>query len=197
MPYTKLNRRVMMHWIYEPWPWYIGGLFIATTLILLLFMGKTFGFSSNLRTMCSMMGAGKTCDFFCFNWKAQTWNLLFLVGTILGGFIAYHFLSVDAAAVPLGENTIQKLNELGFESAGKTYVPTELYGDDAFSSIKTILLLLVAGFFVGFGSRYAGGCTSGHAISGLSNFQLPSLIAVIGFFIGGLIMVHLIFPFLF
>ncbi len=186
-----------MHWIYEPWPWYIGGLFIAATLILLLLMGKTFGFSSNLRTMCTLMGAGKTCDFFCFNWKAQTWNLLFLVGTILGGFIAYHFLSVDAAAIPLGDTTIAKLNDLGFESAGKAYVPTELFGEGAFSSLKTIGLLLVAGFFVGFGSRYAGGCTSGHAISGLSNFQLPSLIAVIGFFIGGLIMVHLIFPFLF
>lgn len=186
-----------MHWIYEPWPWYIGGIFIATTLVLLLFMGKTFGFSSNLRTMCSMMGAGKTCDFFCFNWKAQTWNLLFLVGTILGGFIAYHYLSVDAAAIPLAENTLHKLQELGFDSAGKAYVPTELFGEEAFSSVKTILLLLVAGFFVGFGSRYAGGCTSGHAITGLSNFQLPSLIAVIGFFIGGLIMVHLIFPLLF
>ncbi|MDM1044048.1 YeeE/YedE family protein [Myroides sp. 1354] len=186
-----------MHWIYEPWPWYMGGIFIATTLVLLLLMGKTFGFSSNLRTMCSMMGAGKTCDFFCFNWKAQTWNLLFLIGTILGGFIAYHFLSVNGAAIPLGESTIQKLNELGIESAGQAYVPTELFGEEAFSSIKTILLLLIAGFFVGFGSRYAGGCTSGHAITGLSNFQLPSLIAVIGFFIGGLIMVHLIFPLIF
>jgi len=186
-----------MHWIYEPWPWYIGGIFIATTLVLLLFMGKTFGFSSNLRTICSMMGAGKTCDFFCFNWKSQTWNLLFLIGTILGGFIAYHYLSVDDAAIPLSEKTLLKLQELGFDSAGKAYVPTELFGPDAFSSAKSILLLLVAGFFVGFGSRYAGGCTSGHAITGLSNFQLPSLLAVIGFFIGGLIMVHLIFPFLF
>ena len=187
----------MMHWIYEPWPWYIGGIFIATTLVLLLFMGKTFGFSSNLRTMCSMMGAGKTCDFFCFNWKAQTWNLLFLVGTILGGYIAYHFLSADSAAIPLGETTIEKLNTLGFESAGKTYLPTELYGTTSLWSFKTIALLVLAGFFVGFGSRYAGGCTSGHAITGLSNFQLPSLLAVVGFFIGGLIMVHLIFPFIF
>lgn len=186
-----------MHWIYAPWPWYIGGISIALTLIALLFMGKTFGFSSNLRTICAMMGAGKTCDFFCFNWKAQTWNLLFLFGTIGGGLIGYHFLSIDSAAIPLSETTIQKLGELGFESAGKAYVPTELFGPAAFSSLKSMVLLLLAGFFVGFGSRYAGGCTSGHAISGLSNFQLPSLLAIIGFFIGGLIMVHLIFPFLF
>lgn len=186
-----------MHWIYEPWPWYIGGIFIAFTLVSLLLLGKTFGFSSNLRTLCSILGAGKTCDFFCFNWKSQTWNLLFLVGTILGGFIAYHFLSVDAAAVPISEATIEKLTHLGFQSAGKTYAPTELFGTEAFSSPKTIGILVVAGFFVGFGSRYAGGCTSGHAITGLSNFQLPSLLAVLGFFIGGLLMVHLIFPFLF
>ncbi len=186
-----------MEIILQPWPWYIGGIFIGITLILLLLMGKTFGFSSNLRVMCAAMGAGKSCDFFCFNWKAQTWNLLFLVGTIIGGFIAYHYLSWDNAAVPINEITVEKLNQLGFESAGKAYVPTELFGNEGFDSIKTIIILLVAGFLVGFGSRYAGGCTSGHAISGLSNFQLPSLIAVIGFFIGGLIMVHLLFPLIF
>lgn len=186
-----------MEVILQPWPWYIGGLFIGITFILLLLLGKTFGFSSNLRTICAMSGAGKKCDFFCFNWKAQTWNLLFLVGTIIGGFIAYHFLSYDNAVIPISEKTISKLQEIGIYSAEESYLPTELYSIEAFTSIKTIVLLLLAGLFVGFGSRYAGGCTSGHAISGLSNFQLPSLIAVIGFFIGGLIMVHLIFPYLF
>lgn len=50
---------------------------------------------------------------------------------------------------------------------------------------------------MGFGARWAGGCTSGHAISGLSNLQLPSLVAVLGFFAGGLLMTHLLFPLLF
>lgn len=186
-----------MNWIFEPWPWYVGGTLIAFVMLVLLLAGKSFGFSSNLRTICSMAGAGKTCEFFCFDWKAQSWNLLFLIGTILGGFIAMNFLSVESAAIPLGENTILKLKELGFESAGKQYIPSELFSLEAFTSIKTLALLLVAGLLVGFGSRYAGGCTSGHAISGLSNLQLPSLYAVIGFFIGGLIMVHLIFPLIF
>lgn len=186
-----------MNWIYEPWPWYIGGILIAFIMLLLLLAGKSFGFSSNLRTICSMAGAGKNCDFFCFDWKTQTWNLLFLVGTILGGFIAMNFLSTDLAAVPLAENTITKLNELGFERAGKEYLPSELFSFESFQSPKTLLLLLIAGLLVGFGSRYAGGCTSGHAISGISNLQLPSLYAVIGFFIGGLIMVHLLFPLIF
>ncbi|MHC5354782.1 YeeE/YedE family protein [Myroides sp. LJL115] len=186
-----------MNWIYEPWPWYIGGIFIATTLILLLLMGKSFGFSSNLRTMCSMMGAGETSDFFKIDWKAQSWNLLFLVGTIIGGFISYHYLSIDQSPVPISQTTIQKLESLGFSDPGSTYVPQELFSSEAWQDPKSIIILLISGLLVGFGSRYAGGCTSGHAISGLSNFQLPSLIAVIGFFIGGLIMVHLLFPLIF
>lgn len=186
-----------MEWIYEPWPWYIGGALIALTMLLLVFLGKSFGFSSNLRTLCAMAGAGKTCDFFCFNWKAQTWNILFLAGTVIGGFIAMNYLSYDSAAVPLSEQTVKKLHSLGFEQAGSEYLPSELYSNDTFSNLKNLGLLLLAGLFVGFGSRYAGGCTSGHAISGLSNLQLPSLYAVIGFFVGGLIMVHLIFPLIF
>lgn len=186
-----------MEWIYEPWPWYIGGALIALTMLLLVFLGKSFGFSSNLRTLCAMAGAGKTCDFFCFNWKAQTWNILFLVGTIAGGFIAMNYLSHDHAAVPLSDHTIEKLQSLGFHSAGASYLPDELYGNTVFTDYKNLGLLLLAGLFVGFGSRYAGGCTSGHAISGLGNLQLPSLYAVIGFFIGGLLMVHLFFPLLF
>lgn len=186
-----------MNWIYEPWPWYIGGLFIASTLILLQLLGKSFGFSSNLRTMCSMLGAGKTSDFFKIDYKAQQWNMLFLAGTLIGGYFAFHFLSDNNAAIPLAEDTLEKLHTLGFYSANSAYLPTELFANDAFYSIKNIALLALGGFFVGFGSRYAGGCTSGHAITGLSQFNLPSLIAVIGFFIGGLIMIHLIFPIIF
>ncbi|MHC5201948.1 YeeE/YedE family protein [Myroides sp. LJL119] len=186
-----------MDWILQPWPWYIGGVIIATTLILLTLMGKSFGFSSNLRTMCTIMGAGQTCDFFKFNWKSQSWNLLFLVGTILGGFIAYHFLSVDQGSIPLASDTIEKLQALGFENPGSSYLPAELFSQQAWTSIKSITILFIAGILVGFGSRYAGGCTSGHAITGLSNLQLPSLMAVIGFFIGGLIMIHLLFPLIF
>ena len=183
-----------MNLILQPWPWYIGGPLIALIMLLLIYLGKSFGFSSNFRTLCSALGAGKQCDFFNFDWKAQKWNLLFLIGAILGGFIASHFL-VDGVQIPaISEATIKDLNELGFESAGKAYSPTELFGT---MSLKNIIILLIGGLFVGFGTRYAGGCTSGHAISGLSDLQLPSLIAVIGFFIGGLLMVHILFPFIF
>ena len=182
-----------MSWIFNPWPWYVGGPIIAIIMLLLIYLGKSFGFSSNFKTICSAFGAGKTCDFFDFNWKAQKWNLLFLVGAIIGGFISVQFLS-DHQIPQISEATINQLNHLGFKSAGEAYSPTEIFSN---LSIKNIILLLVGGLFVGFGTRYAGGCTSGHAISGLSDLQIPSLIAVIGFFIGGLLMVHVFFPLIF
>ena len=119
-----------------------------------------------------------------------------LLGVIIGGFIASQVLS-ETNAVQLNSKTITNLQTLGFESAGKAYAPTELLSNSVFFDIKSLLILAVGGFLVGFGARYAGGCTSGHAISGLSNLQLPSLIAVMGFFIGGLLMVHALFPLIF
>jgi uncharacterized membrane protein YedE/YeeE len=76
-------------------------------------------------------------------------------------------------------------------------VPDAIFGAEAMSSAKGLLLLLLGGFLIGFGTPYAGGCTSGHAITGLSNLQIPSLIAVIGFFLGGLVMAHFLIPLIF
>ena len=185
-----------MNWIYEPWPWYIAGPMIALIMFLLIMVDKSFGMSSNLRTMCTICGAGNKADFFKFDWKSQKWNLVVVLGAVIGGFIGSYFLSTNTA-VAINPETILELKSLGFESAGTAYLPTELFDTKALLSIKNVLLLSIGGVLVGFGARYAGGCTSGHAISGLSNLQMPSLIAVIGFFIGGLIMIHFIFPLLF
>lgn len=185
-----------MEWILEPWPWYISGPLIAGIMFLLIFGGKSFGMSSNLRTMCTIGGAGKFADFFDFDWKSQRWNLVVVAGAIAGGFIGANFLSADSA-VNINPDTVTTLENLGFESAGEAYLPTELFANGALTDPKSLAILLIGGILIGFGARYAGGCTSGHAISGLSNLQLPSLIAVMGFFIGGLIMVHLLFPLIF
>ncbi|WP_270089499.1 YeeE/YedE family protein [Sphingobacterium sp. SYP-B4668] len=183
-----------MELIYGPWPWYIGGPLVAFSMIALILLGKNFGVSANFRTMCSILGAGKTSDFFRFEWKSQIWNLLILGGAVIGGYIGAHLLSNGQQVPDISPDTIAHLQGLGFASAGQAYAPSELYQD---LTIKSLGLLLFGGILVGFGTRYAGGCTSGHAISGLSDLQLPSLIAVIGFFIGGLVMVHLLFPFIF
>jgi uncharacterized membrane protein YedE/YeeE len=185
-----------MEYILQPWPWYVSGPLIALVMFSLLYFGKTFGMSSNLRTLCSIGGAGKYSNFFNFDWKAQRWNLTVVLGAIIGGFLAHHFLS-NPTNIQLSQQTITDLSALGFNDAGKTLLPNELYSWEAVFSLKGIFVLVIGGFLVGFGTRYAGGCTSGHAITGLSSLQLPSLIAVIGFFIGGLIMIHLLFPILF
>ncbi|MBS9462840.1 YeeE/YedE family protein [Flagellimonas sp. 389] len=185
-----------MDWILQPWPWYVSGPLIALVMFLLIMLGKGFGMSSNLRTLCTICGAGKKVDFFKFDWKAQKWNLIVVFGVSIGGYIGANFLSVDTT-VNIDADTISQLKTLGFDSVGTAYLPTELFATMVFSDIKGIFLLIIGGFFVGFGARYAGGCTSGHAISGLSNLQTPSLIAVIGFFIGGLLMVHFLFPLIF
>lgn len=185
-----------MDYILQPWPWYISGPCIAIVMFLLLYFGRTFGMSSNLRTLCSIGGAGKKVEFFKMDWRSQRWNLIVVLGAILGGFIAQEFLS-NPIAIDLSPDTISDLKALGFENAGKSLLPPELFSWDAVFSLKGFLILVVGGFLVGFGTRYAGGCTSGHAITGLSSLQLPSLIAVIGFFIGGLVMIHIIYPILF
>jgi uncharacterized membrane protein YedE/YeeE len=164
-------------------------------MFLLLFFGQSFGFSSNLRTICSAAGGGKFIKFFDFNWRSQIWNLVFLIGAILGGFIARQYLS-DGTPVQISENTISDLKTLGI-SAPTSAQPDELFSIESAFSLKGFLILAIGGLLVGFGSRYAGGCTSGHAISGLSDLQVPSLIAVIGFFIGGLIMTYVLLPIIF
>ncbi|HPQ21429.1 MAG TPA: YeeE/YedE thiosulfate transporter family protein [Saprospiraceae bacterium] len=187
-----------MEFILQPWPWFISGLLITFVTFLLLYFGKVFGISSNLRTMCTILGGGKFSDFFRFDWKSQKWNLFFIAGVVIGGFVASHYLS-NNEPIKVAENTVQSLNAIGITvpteyNDGKGLFPEKLFGNDF--TLPQVLILLFGGLMVGFGARYGGGCTSGHAISGLSNLQLPSLIAVIGFFIGGLLMTHILLPFI-
>lgn len=185
----------MISFVTQPWSWWFSGIMISMVMFSLIFFGKSFGFSANLRTLCTIAGAGKKVKFFQFDWKTQSWNLVFLVGAILGGFISHEFLSTDEP-VKLAQTTIQDLSKLGFEAPTSTQ-PTELFSTESAFSLKGFLILAIGGLLVGFGARYAGGCTSGHAISGISDLQVPSIIAVVGFFIGGLIMTFGIFPLIF
>jgi uncharacterized membrane protein YedE/YeeE len=183
----------MIEIISQPWPWYVSGPLISLVMFLMLYFGKSFGVSSNLRTMCTIAGAGKAASFFRFDWKANIWNLVFIFGALIGGFIAREYLTLDPA-VAISDQTILDLKTLGIANAGSDFAPASLFSWESLTTIKGFIILVVGGIFVGFGTRYAGGCTSGHAISGLSNLQLPSLIAVAGFFIGGLIMTHFLLP---
>lgn len=185
-----------MEFISQPWPWYVAGPAIAFILFLMFYFGRSFGVSTNLETFCTIGGAGKVSDYFKTDWKARTWSLVFVLGIIIGGLISNEFL-MPSQAIDLNPQTVQDLAELGFTNAGNEYLPSEIFSTENLLSLKGIGILLAAGLCIGFGTRYAGGCTSGHAITGLSNLQLPSLVAVIGFFAGGLLMVWLLFPLIF
>ena len=115
-----------MNLIFEPWPRYISGVAIALIMLLLQLSGKKFGMSSNLRTLCTICGAGKQAHFFRFDWKAQRWNLVVVAGVIVGGYIAVNFMTTENAVL-INPNTIEHLKTLGFESAGTTYLPLELF----------------------------------------------------------------------
>ena len=185
-----------MNIIFQTWPWYVSGFLIGMIMICLTYFGKAFGMSSNLRSLCSMAGAGKYVSFFNFDWKSQRWNLVVVLGAMLGGFVAVHFM-YDPSNVDINRKTITQLAQLGIDAPNGKLMPDALFGTKIWQSPKSILILLIGGILIGFGTRYAGGCTSGHAISGLSNLQIPSLKAVIGFFIGGLIMAHFLLPLIF
>lgn len=175
----------------QPWHWSVGGALIALTMVLLLLIGRRFGVSSNFDTLCSIGGAGRINDYFRIDVKKRLWGLVFVAGSIVGGWIAMTYFNGNGP-VDITEDT---LTHLGLaQSSASGLIPVEIFNWDDLFTTRNVILLLAGGFLVGFGTRYAGGCTSGHAISGLSNLQLPSLIAVIGFFIGGLLMTWFILP---
>ncbi|WP_439130767.1 YeeE/YedE family protein [Polaribacter sp.] len=185
-----------MEFIVQPWAWYVGGPLIALSLLLYFYFGKNFGASTNFETLCTMAGAGKVSDYFKKDWKERDFAILFVVGLIIGGFISAKFL-IPEQTIDLNPKTVQELKNLGFSEVGNQYFPDEIFSDEVVFSLKGFLILLVSGLLIGFGTRYAGGCTSGHAITGLSSLQMPSLLAVIGFFIGGIIATWFIIPVLF
>ncbi|MGY0425884.1 MAG: YeeE/YedE family protein [Polaribacter sp.] len=185
-----------MDFILQPWPWFVGGPLIALSLFLYFYFGKNFGVSTNFETLCTMAGAGKVSDYFKKDWKERDFALLFVVGLIIGGFVSATYL-IPNQNIDLNPRTVQELTDLGFSNVANQYFPDEIFSQEVVFSLKGFLILILSGVLIGFGTRYAGGCTSGHAITGLSSLQLPSLLAVIGFFIGGIIAVWFIIPMLF
>ena len=185
-----------MEFITQPWPWYVGGPLIAFVLFLTFYFGKAFGVSKSLETFCTIGGAGKISDYFKVDLKERKWSLFFVAGIIIGGFISSEFL-MQSQEIDLNPKTVEELSDLGFANAGGSYLPQEIFSLESLLTVKGFLILIGAGVLIGFGTRYAGGCTSGHAITGLSSLQFPSLLATIGFFIGGLIMTWFLIPLIF
>lgn len=184
----------MLEALSQPWPWYVSGPLIGLVVpMLLLAGGKQFGVSENLRHICAAAIPGKVA-FFQYDWKAGIWNLTFITGVLLGGAVVALFLQ-SGDPIALSQATIEDLGALGITEF-QGLVPDSIFSLEGLLTLKGFIIIVGGGFLVGFGTRYAGGCTSGHAISGMSDLQLPSLIAVIGFFAGGLIATFFILPLL-
>jgi hypothetical protein len=182
----------MNSWLTEPWPWYVAGPLIGLFVPALLLAGnKAFGISSNLRHLCSALIPSKL-DFFRYDWRrAGLWNLVFLLGVTLGGFLAGRWGAPHVIAISPETRTVL-LNQGLHDLSG--VAPREIFSWHALLTVRGLVSIVLGGFLVGFGTAYAGGCTSGHAITGLANFELPSLIAVLGFFAGGLAATYFILP---
>jgi uncharacterized membrane protein YedE/YeeE len=186
----------MLDLIKQPWPWYISGPLIGLMVPLLLLLGnKPFGLSSSFKHLCAICTPVKV-DFFDYDWKKDIWNLVLVSGIVLGGFLATAFLRSPDYHVEITEATVDQLKALGLNNFSGME-PIELFSWGSLFTLRGFIFIVIGGFLVGFGTRYANGCTSGHAIMGLSIMNWPSVIAVIGFFVGGLIMTHVVFPFLF
>jgi len=189
--------------ISQPWPWWVGGPGIALVMFLLLWFGREFGISENFRIMCAADGAGNFADFFKFDWASGGWNLLVALGSMFGGYLAAHyFLPADGDLAHVSAATVESLRQLDYFAnlnyeQGNVPLAPPFFTWESLFTWRGLLILVGGGFLVGFGARYAGGCTSGHAISGISALQISSVIAVIGFFLGGLTMTYLLFPLIF
>lgn len=182
----------MLEFILQPWPWYVAGPLVGLTVPVLLILGnKSFGISSSLRHICaSCMPAN--IPFFKYDWKKEIWNLVFVLGIFVGGYIAVNALT-NPDPILVNTKLAEELATYGIADYSNL-VPMDIMNWTSLFTWRGFFLMVVGGFLVGFGTRYAGGCTSGHAIMGIANLQMPSVVATIFFMIGGFIMANLILP---
>ena len=183
---------LMLEFFKQPWPWYVAGPLIGLTVPVLLVLGnKSFGISASLRHVCAACIPAKI-PFFSYDWKKEAWNLFFVFGIFIGGIITAAFLS-NPQAVNVHPGLVAELSSYGITDYS-SLVPAQLFSWGSLFTARGLIMMVGGGFLIGFGTRYAGGCTSGHAIMGLSTLQWPSLVATCCFMIGGFFMANVILP---
>jgi uncharacterized membrane protein YedE/YeeE len=178
-----------------PWPWWIAGPILGLIAASLLVVGnRPFGFSSNLRHMCSALAPGSIA-YLRYDWRrAGGWNLAFALGSVVGGYIAVRVLT--SPSVTIAPDVQASLAALGVHDFSGL-APREVFSWSSLLTLRGLVCIVGGGFCVGFGTAYAGGCTSGHGITGLASFEWRSLVAVVGFFAGGLLATHILLPLIF
>src|SRR5688572_1978522 len=182
----------MMELLRQPWPWYVAGIIVGLTVPALLILGnKHFGISANLRHACAAC-LPANIKFFKYDWRKEIWNFFFVGGIMLGAFLSVQFLT-SSEPVQVNPALLNELQTYGI-SDHSTLLPKELFSLESLLTVRGFIMLVLGGFLVGFGARYAGGCTSGHSIMGISDLQWPSMIATGCFFAGGLLMTWVFIP---
>ena len=178
----------------QPWPWYVAGPLIGLVVPFVhWYGGKKWGVSSSLQHICAATIPGRI-EYFRYDWwKKGAWQLAMAAGLVVGGFLGGRVLGKPDYVIAISEDTRADLGAVGVTNFSGM-VPADIFSLEALLTVPGVVLIVLGGFLVGFGTRYANGCTSGHAISGLASLQLSSLVAVVGFFIGGLISAHLLLP---
>ena len=185
----------MSEFITNPWPWYVSGVLIGATIpILLFFANKMLGISTSMQHICAAILPSKA-KYFNYDWKKGTWSLVFALGLVLGGVFTSFFME-NPHPVQISENTKADLSELGITNFDGL-LPIEIFSEDQIFTLNGLIFMILGGFLVGFGARYAGGCTSGHGIMGLSQGSISSLVAVVSFFVGGAVVTNFIYPLIF
>ena len=187
----------MLEILRQPWPWYVAGPLIGLVVPFVFWYGsKKWGVSQSLQHLCAATFP-RGIEYFRYDWRKDgSWNLTMVAGLVVGGFVGGRILSRPDDVVGISDATRADLARLGVTDFSGM-LPSDLFSVPALLTPTGIVLVVVGGFLVGFGARWANGCTSGHAISGLATLQLSSLVAVLGFFAGGLIAAHLLLPVLF
>lgn len=184
----------MLDFIRQPWHWSIAGILIGLTVPTLLIIGnKMFGISSTFRHVCAAC-IPANISFFKYDWKKEIWSLFFVAGVLIGGYVATNLLS-NPEPIQIAAQTKTELEAQGIHDF-EGLMPTDLFSFESLGTLRGFVFIVLGGFLVGFGTRYANGCTSGHSIMGLANMQKSSLIATIAFMVGGFLMTKFGLPFL-
>jgi uncharacterized membrane protein YedE/YeeE len=184
----------IIEFITQPWPWYVAGPLIGLTVPTLLILGnKTFGISSSMRHICAACIPAKI-PFFQYDWKKEIWNLVFVLGIFFGAVIATQLFS-NPKDIIVSEKLVNDIKQYGITDYSHL-IPVDIINWESLITLRGFIMIVIGGFMVGFGTRYGGGCTSGHAIMGLSSLQWPSLVATCCFMIGGIVMANFILPFI-
>ena len=184
----------MIELIKQPWPWYIAGPLVGLTVPALYLLGnKTFGISSSLRHACAAC-VPTNIKFFQYDWKKEIWNIVFVLGILIGGFITFKLLA-NPNPIIINDSLRAELATYGIDHISES-LPVQIFSWESLFTLRGFIIMVLGGFMIGFGSRYAGGCTSGHAITGLSNLQWPSLVATCCFMAGGFFMANVVLPYI-